>query len=322
MVVVSADVAGDMTSNGNFLGYARLLKGKGLLQRVVVDECHLVLTARHWRENLLQVKNLRLLGCPMVLLTATLPPLQEEELETSMLVKNATYIQASTVRPNARYFVSWCQRKALEDTALLMCERWAARLRRTGQKGVVYCLSKAQSERMADELGCAYYHAGMDADERAERLQEWVEHGGLIVATSALGTGVDYAGIVYILHVGMPWSITDFAQASGRGGRGGEEFDVVVVVEQGEVEKRMERESDDIEVVAMGQFLVGSGCRRELMSSYMDVKGVGCREIEAVRCDRCGEGEDAWLEEQERWAREWARVEEAFGELRNGCAIC
>jgi superfamily II DNA helicase RecQ len=32
VVVVSADVAGDITSNGNFLGYARLLKGKGLLQ--------------------------------------------------------------------------------------------------------------------------------------------------------------------------------------------------------------------------------------------------------------------------------------------------
>jgi hypothetical protein len=260
VVVVSADVAGDMTSNGNFLGYARLLKGKGLLQRIVVDECHLVLTARHWRENLLKVKNLRLLGCPMVLLTATLPPLQEGELEASMLVKNATYIRASTVRPNARYFVSWCQRKALENIALSMCERWAARLRRTGQKGVVYCLSKAQSERMAEALGCAYYHAGMDADDRADRLQEWVEHGGLIVATSALGTGVDYAGIVYILHVGMPWSITDFAQASRRGGRGGEEFDVVVVLEQGEVERRMERESDNIEVVAMGQFLVRSGC--------------------------------------------------------------
>jgi superfamily II DNA helicase RecQ len=322
VVVVSADVVGNLTSNGNFLGYARLLQGKGLLQRIVIDECHLVLTARHWRENLLKVKNLRLLGCPIVLLTATLPPLQEGELEVSMLVKNATYIRASTVRPNARYFVSWCERKALESTALSICERWAARLRRTGQKGVVYCLSKAQSERMAEALGCAYYHAGMEADERAGRLEEWVEQGGLIVATSALGTGVDYAGIVYILHIGMPWSITDFAQASGRGGRGGEEFDVVVVLEQGEVEKRMERESDDIEVVAMGQFLVGSGCRRELLGSYMDVKGVGCREINAVRCDRCGEGEDAWLEEQESWAREWATVEEAFSELRNGCAIC
>jgi superfamily II DNA helicase RecQ len=188
----------------------------------------------------------------VVLLTATLPPLQEAELEASMLVKNATYIRASTVRPNARYFVSWCPRKALESTALTICKRWAARLRRTGQKGVVYYLSKGQSEQIAKELGCTYYHAGVEAEERAKRLQGWVEQGRLIVATSALGTGVDFAGIIYILHVGMLWSITDFAQASGRGGRGGEAFDVVVVLEQGEVEKRIERESDNIEVLAIG----------------------------------------------------------------------
>ena len=32
VVVVSVDVAGDITSNGNFLGYAQLMKDKGLLQ--------------------------------------------------------------------------------------------------------------------------------------------------------------------------------------------------------------------------------------------------------------------------------------------------
>jgi superfamily II DNA helicase RecQ len=112
------------------------------------------------------------------------------------------------------------------------------------------------------------------------------------VATSALGTRVDYAGIVYILHVGMLWSMTDFAQASRRRGRGGEAFNMVVVVEQGEVEKRMERESDNLDVQAMGQFLIGSRCQQELMSSYLDVQEVGCREIGAVHCDRCGEGED------------------------------
>jgi len=320
VVVVSADVAGNTTSNGNFLGYARLMKDKGLLQRVVVDECHLLFTARHWRANLLKVKNLRLLGCPIVLLTATLPPVQEGELEASMLVRNATYIRASTARPNARYFVSWCQRKKLEDTALVVCKRWAEKLGQTGQKGVVYCLSKAQCEWIAEEVGCAHYHA--DVEERGERLQEWVEQGGLIVATSALGTGVDYAGIVYILHVGMPWSMTDFAQASGRGGRGGETFNVVVMIEQGEVEKRIEQESGDIDVQAMGAFLIGDGCRRALMSSYLDGQGLGCREMGGVCCDRCGEGEEVWLEAHENWAREWAVVEERFTELRGGCAIC
>ncbi len=65
-------------------------------------------TARNWQEKLLAMKNLRLLGSLIVMLTATLPLLREVELEASMLVRYATYIRASTVRPNARYFVSWC----------------------------------------------------------------------------------------------------------------------------------------------------------------------------------------------------------------------
>lgn len=143
---------------------------------------------------------------------------------------------------------------------------------------------------MAKEIRCRHYHA--DVEERGERLQEWVEQGGLIVATSALGTRVDYAGIVYILHVGMPWSMTDFAQASGRRGRGGEEFEVVVMVEDREVERRMKRDSDDIDVQAMGTFLIRSRCQRELISSYLDGQRVRCREIGAVCCNQCREGEE------------------------------
>jgi hypothetical protein len=35
----------------------------------------------------------------------------------------------------------------------------------------------------------------------------------------------DYPDIVYIMHEGMPWSMTDYAQESGHGGRGGEQVD-------------------------------------------------------------------------------------------------
>jgi superfamily II DNA helicase RecQ len=126
---------------------------------------------------------------------------------------------------------------------------------------------------------------------------------------------VDFLGIVYILHVGMPWSMTDFAQASGLGGRGGEQVDVVVVLGYGEVERQMENESDDMDVQAMGHYLIGSGCRWELMSSHLDTKGVQCKNVEAVGCDRCGEGEQQWLEAQEGWAREWEAVVRVFNEI-------
>jgi superfamily II DNA helicase RecQ len=62
---------------------------------------------------------------------------------------------------------------------------------------------------MATQLGCAHYHAG--SVDKADKLQAWVEKGGFIVATSALGTGVDHAGIVFVLHVGMPYGMIDFA---------------------------------------------------------------------------------------------------------------
>jgi hypothetical protein len=36
--------------------------------------------------------------------------------------------------------------------------------------------------------------------------------------------------------------------------------DSVVLVEQGEVERTMKQRSDDLDVQAMGMFLIGSGC--------------------------------------------------------------
>ena len=56
-----------------------------------------------------------------------------------------------------------------------------------------------------------------------ESITGWLEKGGFIVATSALDTGVDYPGIVFVLHAGMPYGMIDYAQESGRAGRGGEE---------------------------------------------------------------------------------------------------
>ena len=92
IVVVSADVAGDVVSSGNFLSYASMLSSKRLLQQVVVDECYLIFTSSDQQPKLAKLKSLQLLPCPIILLTATLPPVQEEELEESMQVQIATYI--------------------------------------------------------------------------------------------------------------------------------------------------------------------------------------------------------------------------------------
>jgi hypothetical protein len=61
--------------------------------------------------------------------------------------------------------------------------------------------------------------------------------------------------------------------------------DVVVVVGHREVEKRIEKESDNIDVQVMGHFLISSRCQQELISSYLDTEGVRCGDIKAVSCN-------------------------------------
>jgi hypothetical protein len=184
----------------------------------------------------------------------------------------------------------------------------------------VYCSSKLQCEVLAKAFCCAYYHAGKA--DRAEQLQQWLAEGGLIVATSALGTGISFPKVVYILHVGMPWSMIDYAQETGRGGRAGERVCSVVLVEHGRVEWTMKQKSEDLDVQAMGLFLIGQGCRRGLMSSYLDGKWVGCHDIQSAGCDRCGEGTAAVLENQQEASQEWEEVEKTLDELRDGCTVC
>jgi hypothetical protein len=163
---------------------------------------------------------------------------------------------------------------------------------------------------VAEELRCAYCHAGVV--DREDRVENWLRDGGWIVATSALGTGVDFLGVVYIVHVHMPWTVIDLAQEGGRGGRAGE------------VEREMQRNSDDVDVQAMGTFLLGQGCRRGLLSSYLDGRRIECSDIDAARCDRRGEGAGEWEESQRETSGEWQAVQGLLDEVREGegCGIC
>ncbi|CAA9965124.1 RecQ family helicase [Pyrenophora teres f. maculata] len=153
LLFVSADVAGDITSQGNFLAYAGILQTQGLLRRVVVDECHLIITASDWRPKLAQLKNLRFLSCPLVLLTGTLPPVREQEIAESMHIRAATYIRAITARLNTRYFVSWCSPGKAFTTAITICRRRQGDLLRQSQKGIIYLRSKQLCETLAGVLG-------------------------------------------------------------------------------------------------------------------------------------------------------------------------
>ncbi|KAH7383390.1 P-loop containing nucleoside triphosphate hydrolase protein, partial [Cadophora sp. MPI-SDFR-AT-0126] len=224
------------------------------------------------------------LRCPMILLTATLPPIRFDELREVMHISDFRLIRTSTVWANIRYIVRRCPNKSA-----LKLVKEMARLRRLGlgERGIFYCSSWDGTEEVAEVLGCPHYYSMVDEKDAA--VEKWLKEAGFMAATGALGTGGDYPGIVYIVHIGVPYGMIDFAQEIGRGGRAGEDVDSIVLLEDAEYQRLEKQDAAELTIneLAMQRFIQTRECRRFAMSGYLDEEGQICKEVGGRLCDCC-----------------------------------
>jgi hypothetical protein len=169
----------------------------------------------------------------------------------------------------------------------------------------MYVRSYAQGEKVAEEMDCPFYKA--TAEDKQELLEQWARgSGGWIVATGALGTGIDIPGIVYIVHLGRPYGLTSFMQQAGRGGRAGEISDSIVILPSSsgggsgsgggkfdaprqELVNTYSVEAQD--EAALTEYLESSSCRRAVLAKHLDgdVCGADCLTTDSIFCDQCQE---------------------------------
>lgn len=322
LVVVSAD-----RLNDRFFDYAARMVSKGILRRVFVDECHLAITAHSWRERMVVLSKLQSIEAPLFMLTATLPVHMEVDLEDTMSsVGSVTWIRARTMRTTMKYTVRMIPANVkLMAEVTKVCKKRLARLRHKA-KMVVYCRTKDECKDLASELGCGYFYSGSPSNEQV--IERWMTVGGCVVATTALGTGVNYPGIELTVHAGLPYGLIDFAQESGRAGRGGEQVDSLILAEAGweakERERRRRRRQEwSRDEEALLEFVNTSGCRRLVLGQYFD-EGItqDCISGNMAHCDRCGSGPtDRWRSQSDA-AQERAIVEGTLDQMANGCPAC
>jgi hypothetical protein len=200
-------------------------------------------------------------------------------------------------------------------------------------KGIVYCRSKRLCDELAGALGCPAYYADIEAS-RVEVLETWRQSGGLIVSTSALGVGVDIPRVLFTLHVERPWGMVDFVQESGRMRAGGKSVIVLVQPPQAQQKQHEQHEQEINDNEVMTAFVRTAGCRRKIMSQYMDGKQMSCAELrareavaEVAACDNCeeqqGGGCRAWQNEQAVQAVQEQAVRAKLDELaQSTCPYC
>jgi superfamily II DNA helicase RecQ len=345
LVVVSADVA----LCDEFLGYLESFRSRGLLRRIFFDECHTVIVDAGYRAHLHMLAGLHRFGCPMIMLTATLPVAMEGWFRQVMQAGEAAVLRTAAVKANIRYGVETVKagKSEVEDRTVEVMQRLGGRMR-GGEKGVVYCRSYRECGSLAERTGCGEYHRGRSDDERQEALQGWTEGragGRWIAATSALGTGVDIRGITAVVHMRVPYGLVDFTQQTGRGGRqAGEVVESIIVTDGRAIEFPDDLFDDDVTQLnrkAMGEFVGTAGCRRQVLGRFLDGAGLCCRDggpTGMLACDRCvaecegssGEDEAAAAAGESRWAEGTRAGSQQVKKLKRwlaeastvGCAVC
>ena len=289
LVLVTAEAA----STGDFLKYARTLIAQQKLDRIVIDECHLTITAAGYRQSIVDLVVIRSLRTQFVYLTATLPPSMQAEFEERNHLLHPKVIRASSNRPNIFYMVRKAtngQGSLLEQAAAEAQDAWdrSVLFDKSRDKIILYVRTRDEAKDLADLLDCSAYTARSgSAAEKDAIIAGWIQSAAqpYIVATTAFAEGFDYPYVRFVINVNEPESMVLFAQESGRAGRDGQRAFSLVLLPSSWAASDGDSTSDGLgglpathdislgkqrERRAMRKYLNSQQCFRTSLSEYLD----------------------------------------------------
>ncbi len=197
---------------------------------IAIDEAHCVSAWGHeFRpeyRGLARVAQ-RFPGVPRIALTATADPRTRLDILHALGMDSAEMFTASFHRPNLHITAQAKDSEAKQLSAFLGHHK--------DQAGIVYCGSRAKTERTAlrlkaDGFTALPFHAGLSAMEKRVALTRFRSGEAVImVATIAFGMGIDRPDVRFVVHLDMPDSPEAFYQQIGRAGRDGERADTLLL---------------------------------------------------------------------------------------------